>query len=53
MSRQRLQVATRKKSRPNERCCDKRKVVDFKERSCRDTVLYVATPKEDNSGRNR
>ena len=25
----------------------------FKERSCRDTVLYVATPKEDNYGRNR
>ena len=25
----------------------------FKERSCRDTVLYDSTPKEDNSGRNR
>ena len=27
-SRQRLQVMTRKKSRPNESCCDKRKVVE-------------------------
>ena len=47
---------TRKKSRPNESCCEKRKVAEtergFKERSCRDTVLYVATLKENNFGRN-
>ena len=51
-SRQRIEVATRKDSRPNESCCDKIKVTE-KERSCSGAVLYVATPKEDNSGRNR
>ena len=63
-SRQRIEVATRKYSRPNESCYDKRKVAEIEKEFqrkilsrhcsvCRDTVLYVATPKEDNFGRNR